>query len=58
LPEAAEADLPALVRVLGWLDSAPVAPALMALLGRPTARPAVVEALLRQGSEAVLLLPP
>jgi len=48
--------LPGLARVLGWLDGPAVQRALTRLLGQPTVRTQVVEALVRYGSGVVGLL--
>jgi HEAT repeat protein len=56
LETAAPDELRALVTVLGWLDGPLVSAALARLLGQPTVRPAVIEALVRFGAGVTALL--
>jgi HEAT repeat protein len=56
LADAGEADLPALVMVVGWLEGPTAERALTGLLGQPKAREAVIDALVRRGTAAELLL--
>ncbi len=52
LADARPADVPALVRVLGWLRTEGVPEALVQALSHPGARAVAVDALVRQGSRA------
>lgn len=56
LEGATEEDLRALVTVLGWLEGAAVERALTRLLGEPSARKEVVEALVRYGTRVTEML--
>ncbi|MDQ1301630.1 MAG: hypothetical protein QG637_1552, partial [Chloroflexota bacterium] len=56
LAEAASDDLRSLALVLGWLEGAAVERALTRLLGQPTARKAVIEALARHGPSVIEFL--
>lgn len=56
LPTAAGDDLRCLALVLGWLEGAAVERALTRLLGQPTARKEVIEALARYGARVTELL--
>jgi HEAT repeat protein len=56
LDETSEEDLRAHALVLGWLEGEAIAKVLTRLLGRVTARKEVVEALVRHGSQAAMLL--
>lgn len=56
LPAAADDDLRCLALVLGWLEGVAVERALTRLLGQPTARKEVIEALTRYGAQVVELL--
>ncbi len=58
LPEANDAELRALALVLGWLEGTAVERALTRLLGQPSVRKEVIEALARHGSHVVELLIP
>ncbi len=56
LKEASPADLPALTRVLGWLDEEGVNETLAQFLSHPAAREAAIEALVRKGRSVSGLL--
>ncbi len=56
LPQVSDDDLRSLALVLGWLEGPAIERALTRLLGQPSARREVVEALVRYGSRVVGLL--
>jgi HEAT repeat protein len=56
LPEANPEDLRSLALVLGWLEGAAVERALTRLLGQPSARKEVIEALVQHGARVIALL--
>ncbi len=56
LPAASHDDLRSLALTLGWLEGAAVERALTRLLGQPTARREVIEALVRHGPRVIDLL--